>query len=329
MTLDLQRRSFLTLLCSSAAAWQCDRATAQTPSKLLRLGMPSTSLRASIQLAAFEQRMRELGYLEGQNLTVEFINVRNQLDRAVEATQELIQRKVDIILADSGLAIDAAAAATNTLPIVMVAINVDPVARGYVASIARPSGNITGVYFRRPELVGKQIEILSETFPEKTRLGVLWDMYSAEMFSAAVAAAASLHLKLHPLKLENSPYDFVTAFRSLTQGGAQMLLVLSSTLFNQDRSHIAALALQHGLPTMFVGRTYADAGGLLSYGPSLTGMYRRAADYVDRLAKGAKPADLPIEQPTKFELVLNLKTAKALGLSVPASIRLRADEVIE
>src|SRR5262249_47700948 len=141
--------------------------------------------------------------------------------------------------------------------------------------------------------------------------------------------ATSLQFELRSTKLERPPYDFVTAFHSQAQAGAQMLLVLSSVYFNRDRSHIAALALQHGLPTMFVGRTYAEAGGLMSYGPSITWMFRRAADYVDRIAKGAKPSDLPVEQPTKFELVINLKTAKALGLDIPPSLLARADEVIE
>ena len=211
----------------------------------------------------------------------------------------------------------------------MIAINYDPVALGHISSIARPTGNVTGVYLRRPELVEKQVELLAQTFPGKTRLGVLWDVNSADELGAAERAAASLNLQLRPLKLANPPYDFVAAFRTLAERGSQMLLVLSSVYFNRDRPHIAGLAMQHGLPTMFSGKLYVQAGGLLSYGPDLAGMFGRLADYVDRIARGAKPADLPIEQPTRFELVVNLKTARALGLELPAMLLARADEVIE
>jgi putative ABC transport system substrate-binding protein len=220
-------------------------------------------------------------------------------------------------------------AATSSLPIVVGFINVDPVARGIVSSLARPTGNITGVYDRRPEMVEKQVELLAEAFPGRTRLGVLWDAVTTDQLGATGRPAAALRLELRPLKLENPPYDFVAAFRILAQGGAQMLLVLSSNLFNEDRAHIAGLALQHGLPSMFTGKAYADAGGLMSYGPSISGMLRLMADYVDRIAKGAKPSDLPIEMPTKFELALNLKTAKALALTLPPTLISRADEVIE
>ena len=223
----------------------------------------------------------------------------------------------------------AALAATSTLPIVMIAITYDPVALGHVSSIARPTGNVTGVYLRRPELVAKQIALLVQTFPSRTGLGVLWDVNSADVFGAAERTAASLNLELRTLKLENPPYDFVAAFRTLAQQGAQMVLVLSSVYFNRDRPHIAGLAMQHGLPTMFTSRLYVDAGGLVSYGPNLAGMFARAADYVDRIARGAKPADLPIEQPTKFEFVINLKTAKALGLNIPPAVLALTDEVIE
>ena len=220
-------------------------------------------------------------------------------------------------------------AATSSLPIIIIATNFDPVSRGFVASIPRPGGNITGIYVRRPELVEKQIALLAETFPGRTRLGVLWDAISAEAFPTAERTATALRWELRPLKLDNAPYDFVAAFRSLAQSGAQMVLVLHSGLFSEDQSHIAALALQHGLPTMFTDKTYADAGGLLSYGPNLSVAYRRAADYVDRVAKGANPADLPIEQPVSFVLTVNLKTARALGLNLPPTLLARADEVIE
>jgi putative ABC transport system substrate-binding protein len=325
----MRRREFITFLGGAAIA--CPLSVgAQTQPKMVRVGVLANSQRTQSFWVAFDQRLRELGYLEGQNLAVEFIIVRGQSDRYREAAQELIRRKVDVIVVTGDeVALRGAMSATTSLPIVAEFTNLDPVARGIVTSLARPTGNVTGVYDRRSELVEKQIELLAETFLERTRLGVLWDAGSADQFSAIEHPAAALHLELRPLKLEDPPYDFVAAFRTLTQDGARMLLVLSSALFNEDRAHIAALALQHGLPSMFTGKLYVDAGGLMSYGPSISGSYRLVADYVDRIAKGAKPSDLPIEQPSKFELAINLKTAKALGLTLPSALIARSDEVIE
>jgi putative ABC transport system substrate-binding protein len=326
--LDIGRREFISLLGGAAAAWPL-AAHAQQPSNLLRVGTVSFIRRTNFTWAAFERRMRELGYIEGQNFAVEFINAKDHVERIGEAARDLSRRKVDIGLADSHLTLKSIMAAMSTSPIVFIASNFDPVALGFVASIARPGGNLTGIYVRRPELVEKQIGMLAESFPGKTRLAVLWDGLVAESFPAAERAAAALHLELHALKLENPPYDFVVAFQELARRGAQMVLILHSPLFTEDRSHIAALALRHGLPTMFASKAYADAGGLLSYGPDLNVAFRRAADYVDRIAKGAKPADLPVEQPTNFVLTINLKTAKALGLEIPPMLLARADEVIE
>jgi putative ABC transport system substrate-binding protein len=235
----------------------------------------------------------------------------------------------DVFVLENHITLKSVMRASSTSPIVVIATSFDPVALGFVSSIARPGGNVTGYYVRRPELAEKQIGLLAETFPDKTRLGVLWDAVSGEAFSAVERTTTTLRWGLVPLKLEHAPYDFVAAFRSLAQRGAQMVLVLHSGLFTPDRARIAALALQHGLPSMFTDQVYADAGGLMSYGPDLTIAFRRAADYVDRIAKGAKPADLPIEQPTSFVLTLNLKTAKALGVTFSPTFLARADEVIE
>ena len=325
----MRRRDFMALLGGAAVAWPLAARGQQPPAKS-RLGIVSPSPRTIDLWVAFDERMRELGYAEGQNLAVEFIHTGDEPGRNTEAIRELMQRKIDIFcLGGEELILKAALALTTTLPIVTVIVSYDPVERGYAASIARPGGNFTGIYLRRPELVEKQMELLAQTFPDKRRLGVLWDAYTTDMFGAAARAAQSLRLELRPVKLEKPPYDFVAAFRRLAQDEAQMLLVLSSIYFNRDRPHIAALALQRRLPSMFQGRTYTEAGGLLSYGPSIVAMYRRAADYVDRIARGTKPADLPIEQPTKFELVINLKTARALGLEVPPTLLAVADEVIE
>jgi len=274
----MRRRDFISILGGAAAVWPL-ALYAQAPPKMLRIGVPGISPRSIYFWAAFDQRLRELGYVEGHNLAVDRLELGDQADRFEGVFKELIRRKADVIMADGEEAtLKGALAATSTLPIVMIAINYDPVVLGYVSSIRRPTGNVTGLYFRRPELVEKQVEILAESFPQRTRLGVLWDIHTADMLSAAERAAASLHVELRSLKLENPPYDFVTAIRTLAQDEAQMLLVLSSVYFNRDRPHIAALALQHGLPTMFFSKPYVEAGGLLSYGPSLAVMFRRAAE---------------------------------------------------
>jgi putative tryptophan/tyrosine transport system substrate-binding protein len=323
------RRKFITLI-GAAAAWPL-AARAQTPPRMPRVGTASPNSRAFIGWVAFDQRMRELGYIEGQNLAFEFIDTGDRVDRVSEAIQELVRRKADVIVESSGTeqGLKMALAAAGTVPIVMIAIAFDPIALGHVSSLARPTGNVTGVYLRRPELVEKQMALLAQNFPGRTRLGALWDMNSSDMLNAAERVAASLNFELRPLKLENPPYDFVAAFRTLAQGGAQMLLILSSVYFNRDRPHIAGLAMQHRLPTMFSSKLYVEAGGLMSYGPSLPEMFRRTADYVDRIVRGARPSDLPVEQPTRFDLVVNVKTAKALGLDLPPTLLATADEVIE
>lgn len=323
----MKRREFIAGL-SGAAAWPVF-ARAQELTKPLRIGTVSLNRRGSAQRVAFEQRLRELGYIEGKNLVIEYIIASDRPDRIEEAARELVQRNVDIIVLENHITLKSVITATNTLPIVIIATSFDPVTLGFVASIAQPGGNITGFYVRRPEVVEKQIGLLAETFPGKTRLGVIWDAVSSEGFPAAERTAIALRWEFEPLKLERPPYDFVAAFRSLAQRGAQMVLVLHSGLFTEDRAHIAALALQHSLPSMFTDKVYADAGGLMSYGPDLSIAFRRAADYVDRIAKGARAADLPIEQPTSFVLTLNLKTAKALGIEIPPTVLARADEVIE
>ena len=261
----MRRREFITLL-GGAAAWPLT-ARAQQPPNLLRVGTVSFIRRTNFTWAAFEQRMRELGYIEGQNLAVEFINAKDHVERIEEAARDLSRRKVDIGLADSHLTLKSIMAAMSTSPIVFVASNFDPVALGFVASIARPGGNLTGIYVRRPELVEKQIGMLAEAFPGKTRLAVLWDGLVAESFPAAERAAAALHLELQALKLENPPYDFVVAFHELARRGAQMVLVLHSPLFTEDRSHIAALALRHGLPTMFASKAGCRWPAVLRAGP--------------------------------------------------------------
>jgi putative ABC transport system substrate-binding protein len=327
----MRRRKFIALIGGAAtatAAWPI-AARAQRP-KLLRVGLAQANPRTFVTMVTFERRLRELGYVEGQNLAIEFIHFGSRAERADEAMRELVRRKVDVIITSGGESnLKSAMRATSRIPIVMIAVNFDPVEGKFVTSIARPTGNVTGLYFRRPELVEKQMEVFAETLPQRRRLGILWDAVSSPMFAAAERAAPSLQLELRSLRLQDPPYDFAGAFAKLADSGADMLFVLSSIYFNEHRSALAQLAIHHKLPTMFVSNLYVEAGGLMSYGPSLLGMWRRSADYVDRLAKGAKPADLPIEQPTKFDLVINARTAKALGLAIPATVLARADEVIE
>ena len=234
-----------------------------------------------------------------------------------------------LVVSGSEITLQAAIAASRTIPIAMLAINFDPIARGYVKSLARPGGNITGVVSLQTELAAKQVELLTQAFPERTRLAVLWDGISADQFAAAERQAKSLRLDVRSLKLENPPYDFDAAFRSLAEGSPQMLLVLSSPFFTPHRSHIADLAIQQRLPTMFIFKAYVQAGGLISYGVDPSAIYRRLGFYVAKLLNGAKPDELPVEQAVKFELVINLKTAKAIGVELSTAIQLRADEVIE
>jgi len=325
------RREFITLLGGAAAAWPL-AAHAQQSDKVIRLAVlgPSRNTAPSLALyQAFVAQLRELGFSEGQNLVVEHRGVDDPRGPFVAAA-ELMRSQPDLIVVSGPeVALQAVVGASGFIPIVMIAVNFDPVARGYVASLSRPGGNITGVVFQQLELAQKQVELLTQAFPEKTRVAVLFDAQSLAQFGAAERAAKSLNLQLQALKLENPPYDFDAVFRSAVAGGAQMVLVQSSPNFIPHQSEIANLAKQHRLPTMFIVKYYVHAGGLMSYGADFPQMYRRAADYVAKILRRAKPADLPVEQANKFELVVNLKTAKEIGIELPTSILLRADEVIE
>jgi ABC-type uncharacterized transport system substrate-binding protein len=261
---------------------------------------------------------------------VEFRRIDQGMPKAFTGANELAAAKANVLFAfGPELALQAAAAVRPALPIVILANNYDPIARGYVASLAQPGGNITGIFSRQPELAVKQLALLAEAFPDRTRVAALWDEQSADQFSEAERAAQSMRLPLRSLKLVTPPYDFAAAFHALAQDGAQMLLVMSSPLFARQNTRIAELAIQHRLPTMYILRHYVDAGGLMSYGVDFAPMMRRAASFVAKILRGAQPADLPVEQATNFEFVVNLKTAKAIGIELPTSILLRADEVIE
>jgi putative tryptophan/tyrosine transport system substrate-binding protein len=305
---------------------------AQLPSKVARVGfLQVTSPRSASFVQAFEQGLRDLGYVEGQNLVIEFRTAEGNVERLPALAAEFVQRKVDVLVAGGPEAVlRAARDATSMIPIVMVAVDYDPIALGYIAGLPRPGGQITGLFLQQIEVTGKYLELLKDALPQVTRVAVLWDAVSADQFRAAAGAARVMGVQLQSLELRDPPaYDYASAFTAAAREGAEALIVLRSPLIGLGRDRIAALAAQHRLPTMFPARVWVEAGGLMSYGADAADMYRRAATYVAKILKGAKPADLPVEQPTKFELVISLKTAKALGITMPPSLLLLADEVIQ
>jgi putative ABC transport system substrate-binding protein len=280
---------------------------------------------------AFLQQMFSLGWEEGRNLQIDYVVLGDaDADRSLALAVELVDRRIDVIYAIGGEdELRSAAAATRAVPIVLLANDYDPLAGGYVASLARPGGNVTGVFLQQVELTAKRLEFLTQTVPDLERVVALWDQISADQFEIARDAARSLKIRLDGIECTDPPYDYERLLAGVDGGHRDVLLQLNSGVFFRDRQRFAALALDHRLPSMFPFRQWVDAGGLMSYGASLTDMSRLAADFIDRIARGAKPADLPVQQPTRFELVVNFKTAQAIGLTVPPSILARADEVIE
>jgi ABC-type uncharacterized transport system substrate-binding protein len=280
---------------------------------------------------AFRQGLRELGYVEGQNIAIEPRNAEGRPERLLELAAELVRLKVDVIVAAPEASVQAAQQATRTVPIVM-AVSFDPVGRGFVASLARPGGNITGLSNIAPELAGKRLEFLKEIVPKLSTVAVLWDPGSAseaEQFKEMEVAARALRVRLNSLPFPGSRSDFESAFQSGRTAGSEALIAVDSSRVFGERVQIAGFAAKNRTPTLAGFREFAQAGGLMTYGASLPDLHRRAATYVDKILKGAKPADLPVEQPTKYELVINLRTAKALGLTVPQSLLVRADEIIQ
>jgi putative ABC transport system substrate-binding protein len=271
--------------------------------------------------------LRQLGYVEGQNLRVEFRSAQGKLDRLPGLAEELVRLKVDVIIAGAEPAILAAKDATSTIPIVMVGYVYDPVASGLADSLAHPGGNVTGVFTRTSELVGKRLELLKELVPRLSRVAVLWDSFSTREREEVEPAARTLGLQVTQLELR-APYDFRKAFKTAKNSKAGAVLLLFSPEFYMARTEIAASALAVRLATAAGHSEYTQAGVLVSDGSEGGGAYRRVAYFVDKIMKGAKPGDLPVEQSATFKLVINLKTAKALGITIPEPILLRADEVI-
>jgi putative ABC transport system substrate-binding protein len=328
----MRRREFITLLGGAAGAWPLGT-RAQEPGRIYRIGLLIGALDSPVMAPgypAFRDELRKRGFIEGRNLIVEVRSTRQETERLFADAADLVHSNVDLIVAAGPeVALKAVLAASRTIPVVMWANNFDPIERGYVRSLARPGGNVTGVFTRQPELAAKQIELLKETFPERTRVTALWDALSTDQLRGAEDAAKSLHLNLRTLELENVPYDIEAAFRRVVESDPQMLLVLSSPLFGAHHKEIAEQTLRHRLPAMFILKNFVVEGGLISYGVHIPASFQRVADYVAKILNGAKPAELPVDQPTRFELVVNLKTAKAIGIELPTSLLLRADEVIE
>jgi putative ABC transport system substrate-binding protein len=307
-------------------------AEAQQPTKVPRIAYLSASTASSQtpRTEAFRQGLRELGYAEGKSIVIEYRWAEGKFDRLPDLATELVRLKVDVIVTAGGTSTRAVKEATVTIPIVM-AFGDDPVGSGFVASLARPGGNITGLATLAPELSGKRLELLKETVPRLSRVAVFGTSTrpgNAQSLKEVELAAGALKVKLQYLDVL-SPKDIETAFQAASKERADALLVLEAPLFLSHRTRIADLAVNSRLPAMYPQSDYMDAGGLMFYGPSITDLFRRAATYVDKILKGAKPADLPVEQPIKFELVINLKAAKQIGLTIPPNVLARADKVIK
>jgi putative ABC transport system substrate-binding protein len=326
--MQLKRREFIMLLGGAAGAWPL-------PARAQQAGLPTVGFLGTTSpsimsqwTAAFVGRLRELGWIEGRTIKIEYRWAEGRGERYAEIAAELVRLKVDVIVT-TGPAAPQAKTATSVIPIVL-ALSGDPVGAGLVASLARPGGNITGLSMQWPDAAGKRLELLREVVPSFRRLAIMVNVGFPDAVleaSEAKAVARSLGLEVATLEIRRAE-DIVPAFESL-KDHADALYVTADALLNANRIRINTLALGARLPTMHAFRESVEAGGLMSYGPNLASMFRRAAEYVDKILRGAKPGDLPVEQPTKFDLVINLTTAKALGLTVPPSLLARADEVIE
>jgi putative ABC transport system substrate-binding protein len=328
------RNSFFGLSLSAMLLALCLSAEAQQPPKIPRIGYVESSGNPNNpgpQVVAFRQGLRDLGYIEGKNILIEYRYLEGKRDRIPTAVAELVQLKVDVLIPEAPPAIRAAKQATKTIPIVIVTSQ-DPVAAGYVDSLARPGGNITGLTRLTRDLSGKRLELLKEVVPGMSRVGLL-SVTDPDARNNALkeyeAAARALKIPLQPLEVRAANPDLDSAFQAAGKGRVSALLTPRNFVLVPYRKKIADLAIKNRLPSMYELKAYVEAGGLMSYTADDADSFRRAAVYVDKILKGAKPADLPIEQPTKFEFVINLKTAKALNLTIPQSVLFRADKVIK
>jgi putative ABC transport system substrate-binding protein len=306
-------------------------AQAQQPKKVPRIGFLITSSPSTIsaRLEAFRQNLRELGYVEGTNIVIEYRYAEGKLDRLPSLADELVRLKVDVIVTNGSPPTRAAKEATSTIPIVMTQ-DTDPVGSGHVASLARPGGNITGLSNLAPEISGKRLELLKEIVPKLSRVAVFGTstQSTAQLLRETELAAKAFGVQLQYLDVPD-PKDIATAFQAAIKGRAEAVLVLQSGILNSQRKQIVELAVKSRLPAIYYAPEWVEDGGLMSYSANITDLFRRSVTYVDKILKGAKPSDLPVEQPTKFELVINLKAAKQIGLTIPQSVLYRADKVIK
>ena len=327
----MNRRDFITLLGGAAAAWPI--AVRAQQRKLPTIGYlhQSTAAVSSQETAVFWQRLRELGWIDSRTVAIESRYAEGRSERLAQFAAEFVRLKVDVIVATSTPPAAAAKRATAVIPIIGVALG-DPVGSGLVASLARPGGNVTGLSTQAPDFAGKKVELLREVIPTLRHLAVLVDFSNDDRLNSSVtdevrAAARTLGIEVVPMEIRRFA-DIAPAFEAL-KGRAEAIFVTGSPLIITNRAGFHTLAMGARLPAIYNARSYVEAGGLMSYGPNQPAMYRRAADYVDKILRGAKPTDIPVEQPTKFDLVINLTTAKVLGLTVPDRLLAITDEIIE
>jgi len=323
-------RVFCVALCALLLVL-CSAAEAQQPKKIPRIGfLAATPSGSSDRTDTFRQGLHALGYVEGKNIIIEYRRAEGKFERLPDLAAELVHLKVEVIVAAGAASTRCAKEATSTIPIVMASDN-DPVGSGFVASLARPGSNITGLSQMAPELAGKRLEILKEIVPKLSSLAVLGELNNpgtAQSLREIQLATGLFGVKLQSIDIR-TPEDIESGFQTASKGRADAVLILGGPVATSQRRHIAELAAKSGLPAMYPQSDYMDAGGLMFYGPSVNDLFRRAAIYVDKILRGAKPAELPVEQPTKFEFIINLKAAKQIGLTIPPNVLARADRVIK
>jgi putative tryptophan/tyrosine transport system substrate-binding protein len=326
----MRKAGFVSILLAVVTLAVAVIAEAQQPTKIPRIGYLGSSASNSARIEAFRQGLRELGYVEGKNIVIEYRYAEGKPDRERALAAELIRLKVDVIVTGGSTATRPAQVATVTIPIVMTQDS-DPVGNGFVASLARPGGNITGLSTLAPEISGKQLELLKDIVPRLSRVAVFGTSTqpgTAQSLKEMELAAGAFGVKLQSLDVLD-PKNIENAFQAARKGRADAAFVLGSPVFNSQRTQVVELAVKSRLPATYPFPEFVEAGGLMSYGVSSTDLFRRAATYVDKILKGAKPSDLPVEQPAKFELIINLKAAKQIGLTIPQRVLTRADKVIK
>jgi putative ABC transport system substrate-binding protein len=327
------RRGMYVLMLTLASLMTPHYSYAQEPGKLFRIGFLTGGVRpseAERQQSPLRKALRELGYVEGQNVAYEARYAEGKIDRLPDLAAELVRLRVDVMVTAGGPPAEAAKRATSTIPIVIVAAG-DPVGTGLIASLARPGENVTGITDQAIELIPKRLELLKESVPKASRVAVVWNSADRAMtlrYRQVEAAAQALGVRVQPFGVRD-PGDFDGAFSAMTRERPDAIFIISDPLITIHRKRVLDFAATNRLPAMYEHNLYVNDGGLMSYGPSFSDMWPRAAYYVDKILKGARPGDLPVEQPTRYYLIINLKTAKALGLKIPQSVLIRADEVIQ